>query len=358
VDDLPGTRGRFRRNTQEQSGELEAFRVLGDNLLFSLDGTQHFSSQKIQCQNCSHRTAADGTTTYFHSVIMPVVVTPGGNKVIPLEPEFIRPQDGQDKQDCESEAAKRWIRRNAQRYTATKVTVLGDDLYCRQPFCELLLEKGFNFILVCKPDSHSALYDWIDHLVVGHDGGLQQWSVRHWNGRFGEVFTYRYANHLPLRADQDALTVNWCELTITNETSGEILYRNAFATNHPVTRSTVTSIVRAGRARWKSENENHNVLKTKGYHLEHNYGHGKLYLASLLLTLNLLAFLFHTVLDLLHEKYQILRAALATRKTFFDDIRALLRYLLFKSWDDLLDFMLQQLELGSSCRPVSPTSPK
>jgi hypothetical protein len=37
------------------------------------------------------------------------------------------------------------------------------------------------------------------------------------------------------------------------------------------------------------------VLKTKGYHLEHNFGHGKKNLSALLMTFNLLAFLFHTV---------------------------------------------------------------
>jgi hypothetical protein len=30
----------------------------------------------------------------------------------------------------------------------------------------------------------------------------------------------------------------------------------------------------SGRARWVIENGNNNVLKTKGYHLEHNFGHG------------------------------------------------------------------------------------
>jgi hypothetical protein len=47
--------------------------------------------------------------------------------------------------------------------------------------------------------------------------------------------------------------------------------------------------------------ENNNTLKTKGYNLEHNYGHGKRHLSSLLATLNLLAFLFHTALDLVDD---------------------------------------------------------
>lgn len=92
-------------------------------------------------------------------------------------------------------------------------------------------------------------------------------------------------------------------------------------------------------------NENNNVLKNYGYHLEHNYGHGKQYLAAILVMLNLLAFLFHTILDLTHRQYQLIRQELGTRQTFFQDIQALTRYLYFDTWDSLLTFMFQQLEL-------------
>ena len=323
----------------EQSGQLESFCFLADNLLISLDGTRYFSSQKIHCQNCSHSTTGDGVTTYFHDVIIPVLVVPDNKQVIPLEPEFMIPQDGHDKQDCEQTAGKRWIRRNAGQFIPGKATVLGDDLYCKQPFCELLLEKELNFILVCKPSSHPTLYEWIDFT------GTQELVVRHWNGRFGEIHTYRYVHHVPLRRGDDALFVDWCELTITHEPTGDILYRNAFATNHLVTEDNVELIVKAGRARWKSENESHNVLKTKGYHLEHNYGHGKENLASVLLTLNVLAFLFHTVFGMVSTKYRLLRKELATRQTFFQDIRTLTRYLFFSGWEPMLDFMITELEL-------------
>jgi hypothetical protein len=104
----------------------------------------------------------------------------------------------------------------------------------------------------------------------------------------------------------------------------------------------VADFVDAGRARWKVENENNNVLKTQGYNLEHNFGHGNNHLSSLLLSLNLLAFLFHTVLDLTNQNYQQVRQLLGTRKTFFNDIRALTRYLLFESWDCLLEFILRE----------------
>ena len=45
------------------------------------------------------------------------------------------------------------------------------------------------------------------------------------------------------------------------------------------------------------------------------------------------------------QKYKLLRAHLPTRQTFFDDLRALTRYLYFERWDHLLILMLQGLEL-------------
>jgi len=331
-------------NTLEATGQLDAFRIFDNNLLFAFDGTQYFSSKEIHCQNCSHKTASNGVTTYSHSVITPVIVAPGNSRVIASEPEFITPQDGHEKQDCEQVAAKRWINEHAEQYAAKTVTISADDLHCKQPFCELLLDKGFNFVLVCKPTSHKTLYERIDSLAA--NDSLSQVSVHHWNGRFVQVFTYRYANEVPLRAGEDALLVNWCEVTVTKGRDGEVLYHNAFATNHLVTDKTVSPIVNLlGRTHWKIENENNNVLKNRGYHLEHNFGHGKKHLSSFLLTLNLLAFLFHTVLELVDEKYQLLREELSARKTFFNDVRALLRYLLFESWEHLLDFMLEHLEV-------------
>jgi hypothetical protein len=55
---------------------------------------------------------------------------------------------------------------------------------------------------------------------------------------------------------------------MVQEDTGEQLYHNAFATNHRLTDPTVAPIVAAGRTRWKIENENNNVLKHYGYHLD------------------------------------------------------------------------------------------
>jgi hypothetical protein len=310
--------------------------------LCALDGTQYFGSEKLHCAQCSTR-VANGRTYYSHSLVAPLIVAPGENRVIALEPEFIRPQDGHDKQDCELRASERWLERNAQRFAPGAVTFLGDDLYCHQPFCEWLVAHHCHFAFTCKPDSHPALYQEVE--LLGKAGGIQAVTERQWHNDHLQVWRYRYAHRVPLRADTKPLYVNWCEVTITDEASGASLYHNAWATDHTLDDQTLHRFVTAARTRWKSENENHNVLKNYGYHLEHNFGHGGQYLAMVLVMLNLLAFLFHTVLDLCDEQYRAVRAELATRQTFFNDLQALTHYLYFDSWQALISFMFTGLEL-------------
>jgi len=279
---------------------LDSFRVLGDQLLVSLDGTSYFSSQAIHCHNCLTRQLSNGQTLYYHPAITPVVVCPGRSQVIALPPEYIMPQDGHDKQDCEQMAGKRWIRQHAHAIAPQHVTLLGDDLYSKQPLCALALAKGFNFILVCKPDSHPKLYKRVAFWQA--NDGITTCERRHWNGRFPEVSMYRWLHDVLLLDGKETLAVNWFELTVVNATTGAQLYHNSFITNHRVTADNVAEVAQAGRGRWKIENEHTNVLKTKGDHVEHNFGPGQQSLAAVMLSLNLLAFLFHTVVEWSDDK--------------------------------------------------------
>jgi hypothetical protein len=329
----------------EQHRMLTQFRVLGDQLCVALDGTTYFSSQAIHCQNCLRRQLSNGHTLYYHPAITPVIVCPGHAQVIALPPEYIMPQDGHDKQDCERAAGKRWLAKYAKQVAPHGVTLLGDDLYSTQPFCTLVLQQGFNFIFTCKPDAHPTLAERVAFWQA--TGGMAAYEGRRWNGRFTEVTMVRYLNDVFLRSGHAALAVNWFEITVGNAKTGEQLYHNSCITNHRLTADNVGNVAHVSRGRWKIANENNNVLKTKGYHLEHNFGHGKQYLAAFLLSLNLLAFLFHTVLEWSDNKYAILRRVLARRQTFFQDIQALMRYMVFDDWEHLMDFMIRGLELES-----------
>jgi hypothetical protein len=324
----------------QQSGGMDSLRCLDGHLLIALDGTEYHCSREIHCPNCSHRKRGKNPAQpksgdkieYFHAMLAATVVTPGHNRAIPLEPEFIVPQDGHEKQDCESRAARRWLAAHGTQYQRFDPVYLGDDLFSRQPICEAVLAAGGHFLFVCKPDSHKAIEDF----RAGIQPETLTEQVR--RGQKRTTCRYRWLNGVPLRGDEKSVEVNWFGVEICDD-QGVVTYRNSFISDLPVDRGNVAAMVAAGRARWKIENEAFNVLKTKGYNLEHNFGHGTQHLSSVLATLNLLAFACHAVCDIADKAWKAARRELVVRQGFFQTLVALTAYLLFPSWHQLLQTM-------------------
>jgi len=325
-----------------EEGHLKDYRGVHGQLLVALDGTRFFDSEAINCSGCSTSLLSNGTTSYYHGVLTAAMVAAGSHRVIALAPEMIRPQDGKDKQDCEYEAAKRWMKRWAPLLAEQQITILGDDLFSHLSFCRAVKQHKFSFIFTCKPASHPTLAEWIGECDPRLD--LHESSVRRWDGRKHHTYTYQWAVDVPLTDVDHPMLVNWMGLTISDD-ADKVTYHNTWVTDLPVSNENIEAMVHAARARWKIENETINTLKTKGYHLEHNFGHGKQHLANLLLSLNLLSFLFHTILEFSDARYRLIRQTLARRITFFDDVRALTRYLCFDSWTAMLQFMIAGLKL-------------
>ena len=308
---------------------LSAFQRLGGRLLIALDGTEHFGSRKIGCPRCSTRRRTDGGTEYFHAFRGASVVAPGHTQVLPLPAEFITPQDGAAKQDCERAAAKRWLARHGASIARFRPVYLGDDLYAGQPIVCAIQESGGNFILTCKPGSHQTITEYLT--------GVDLQEHRQVVVQRGKRITcvYRWLTEVPLRGTADAVTVTWFSVEILNG-SGKRTYYNSFITDLPVTTDSVAELAACGRARWKIENETFNVLKTNGDNLEPNFGHGKLTLSNLLVSLNLLAFAFHTVANLCVLAWRTAVAARGARYRFFEHLRTITTYIVFPNWHSLL----------------------
>ena len=141
-------------------GGLDAMRCLDGRVPIALDGTEFHCSDKIHCPNCSRRKRGKDKTEYFHTVLAATIVPPGHNRVVPLEPEFVVPRDGHDKQDCESRAIRRWLAAHGTRYARFDPVCLGDDLLSRQPICQAVLDEGGHFLFVRKPDTHKAIEEF------------------------------------------------------------------------------------------------------------------------------------------------------------------------------------------------------
>src|SRR3978361_1877409 len=227
-----------------QHGGLTPFQRLGGRVLIALDGTEYFCSQKLGCPQCLTRRRANGKVESYQAMLAATLVAPGHAKALPLMPEFIAPQDGAEKQDCERNAAKRWLAAHAQRLMDLRPIYLGDDLLACQPIADAITPAGGDFLLTAKPASHKALYDFMQGAEFDEHTVTQKTN--------GKRLTYRYRwfEDAPLRDGQDAVLVNWIGVTIT-DAKGKVTYSSAFVTSLPVAQDTVAELVACAGARRK-----------------------------------------------------------------------------------------------------------
>jgi hypothetical protein len=317
IDDLENNKAQVVRN------------VLDGRTLIALDASEYYCSKKVFCKSCSKRKRSDGSEEYFHAFLGATIVQPGNKKVFCLPPEFIQPQDGEKKQDCEMKAVQRWLERVAPHCEKYNPVYLGDDLYAKHAFCNTILQKGGNFIFTCKDSSHKTLCEFrkglapSTHIEVSGKGSQQR------------EYHYSWLNNLPIRDGADALSVNWFDVTIIRP-KGKTTYRSSFITNLPINKENISELVSCARARWKIENETFNVLKNNGYHLEHNFGHGKQSLSALLVAFNLLAFTMHNACDAMEMLWQQAREVRGTRNRMFIHLWTISTYHVFPTWSSLL----------------------
>lgn len=330
TEELSGIFPAFLQQLQ-RGGQLSQYQLLGKYLV-AVDGSQYFSSDKISCPHCLKTESARGEVRYHHQILQAVIVHPDIRQVLPLFPEPIQNSDGADKQDCEINAGKRIIAKIRKAHPKLPIIITADDLYSKQPFVEALKSNGMSFILTAKPSDHKILFEWVQELAAM--GGTEEWEVI---DKKGKRHRYQWINDVPLNGSNNAQQVNFFQYWIM---SGEkATYHNSWVTDIPVDQNNVATLVKAGRARWKIENETFNTLKNQGYHIEHNYGHGKRYLSMNLFVLNLLAFYVHQILELCDLSYQRCRGKFSSRRDFWNQLRYALRLILYRDFYHLIDYV-------------------
>jgi hypothetical protein len=307
---------------QVQRGNvLASYRFLDEGYLLCLDGTGYFSSQKVHCASCLEKHHADGTITYHHQMLGAAIVHPDKDEVLPMMPEPIIKQDGETKNDCERNAARRFVTQFRAEHPHLQVVVVEDALSSNAPHVRDLQQQGMHFILGVKEGDHAYLFDEVrrreeqDPAVVWVEINTSQPHRRH-------VFTI--VRDVPLNESNADLCVTFLRYIEYNDAdSTDRIF--TWITDVQVTAQNVWRVMRAGRARWKIENETFNTLKNQGYNFEHNYGHGEQNLSVVFALLMVLAFLVDQVQQLCNPLFQGAVVKWGSKQALWEQQRALLR---------------------------------
>ena len=121
--------------------------------------------------------------------------------------------------------------------------------------------------------------------------------------------------------------------------------RWTWVTNIPLNAKSVESVMRAGRSRWKIENETFNTLKNQGYNFEHNYGHGKQNLATVLAVTMFLAFTVDQMVQRCWKLFRQVRAGLRTKAKLWESLRSLFKVQIFRTMDALYRQMADMYDI-------------
>jgi len=307
----------------KNAGGFRAYTYHRGKQLISLDGVEHFCSEEIHCERCLTRKHRNGSTSYHHQLLCAVMVHPDHPTVIPIDAEPILNSDGAQKNDCERNAAKRLLDHLAQQYPNQHWILLEDALFGTSPNIRQIKERGWNFIIAVKPDSHPTI---LNNLEKRLKSGLARF---HEERRGEAVYRFTYANDVALTEADPDLKVN--VFTVEISQPGQPTRHFSFITDLPIRRNNLMKLLTAARTRWKIENETFNTLKNQGYHFEHNYGHGEKYLATNLAFIMLTAFLIDQIQQAVNTIFKTILTALKTKAKLWDTLRAVFKIMRIKS---------------------------
>ena len=323
---------------QLQRGKaLEAMVFVQGHYLLALDGTGYFSSTQIHCASCLEQHHRNGTVTYSHQLLGAALIHADKREVIPLMPEPIVKPDGASKNDCERNAAKRFLTKFRQDHPHLQVMVTEDSLSSNAPHIEMLHDHNVHYLLGVKEGDQAFLFQQV---TQAEQAGRVTYYERQ-DAETGAHHRLRFVSNMPLNASHAALRVNFIECW---ETINGKVQPFSWVTDLRVNKGTVYRLMQGARARWRIGNETFNTLKNQGYHFEHNFGHGYQHLSVVFAILMMLAFLVDQVQQLCCPLFQAAWAKWGSKRLLWEKMRALFYDYALDSMQHLFETLLYGLK--------------
>ncbi|WP_084813763.1 transposase [Desulfogranum japonicum] len=296
---------------------LENMTFLDGHYLISGDGTGYYSSSKVSSDYCLKKVTRNGETKYYLQMYAAAIVHPDRKEVVPLYPEMITKQDGSTKNDCERNASGRFWDAVREDHPHLKIIALEDGLSSNSPHIRHLQSHNIRFILGAKEGDHEHLFAHVDK--AAERGEVTDLTLEDPENS-DIIHCFRFINQVPLNASNEDLLVNFMEHWEVDK-EGNVINRFAWVTDLEITTDNAMDIMRAGRSRWRIENETFNTLKNQGYNLGHNYGLGKKHLSGVFTTLMMLAFLIDQACQISCWLYQEALRNCGSKRDLWEKVR-------------------------------------
>lgn len=338
-------RNAFRQLQRGKDFEKMAF--LDGHYLLSSDGTGFYSSEEVASPYCMEKKSKNGKTAYYQQMYAAAFVHPDHKEVVPVFPEMITKKDGSTKNDCERNAARRFYDDFRREHPHLKIIVLEDALASNAPHIQDLQRLNLRFILGAKPGDHQYLFAQID--LAAEQGKTTEFEYTSPEDP-GKIHYFRFFNQVPLNQSNQDLLVNFLEYWQIDK--NDKITKFSWVTDLTITVENAFDIMRAGRSRWKIENETFNTLKNQGYNLGHNYGLGKKNLSAVFAILMMLAFLLDQIQQMSCWLFQAAWRKEGTKRSLWEAIRCYFKLCQVDTMETIYRAIVQKVRypLGGPCK--------
>jgi len=321
-------------NTLQRGKHLEQYQTLPGKYLLNVDGTQYYSSDKVSCKHCLVRGTKNNQYN-CHQVLQGAIVKAGLRQVIPVMPEEIRAQDGEEKEDCETNAFKRFLSKFRKDHDKLGIIINADALYATTPVITTIHDHKANYIFKIEAANHKTL---INNITLADKSKIETVSLRK------NKLIIQWVNDVELFSTTKVRTnyMEAWEIVPQKDGTNKSQYYGKWITDLEIRSDNAQTLIDAARARWKIENECFNSLKNHGYNIEHNYGHGSNHLCYNFYNFTLLAFTMHQIHQLTDKLFQEMRARFSRLGALWERIRNAVEFLFFSSMEMLWEVIAKK----------------
>ncbi|MCK5592433.1 MAG: hypothetical protein KAI72_10800 [Candidatus Pacebacteria bacterium] len=267
---------------------LEKFRLQNKYYMVPIDGVHIHSFDYKHCDKCQVREDEHGNKRWFHYKVQASIVTHQGF-CLPIASEWIENEGNYDKQDCERKAFYRLVKKLRVLYPRLEMCLLLDNLFACQPAFNAMKKARMQYIAVFKEGSMSYIYPWVmdvkghvakDNIIVeteekeiaqrnrrSHEEKLLRGKPQNKKRTVTTETTYSWVTEIEFSEERSLFNVITCKEIHEGKKVCDYAWLVSDGLN--LNEDNVKQLAKAGRCRWKIENEGNNIQKNGGYYLEH-----------------------------------------------------------------------------------------
>jgi len=239
----------IRRKTFDEAKVLKKWQIIVDGTELD-EGYQEKNEHYLS--RCYNRGDENEFTKYHRSVLEAKLylgnnlVCSVASETIQNSKEYVYQSEEKVKQDCESKAFIRLAKKIKQRFPRLPIVIIADGLYVSQKVLDICKKYGWDYIIRYKEGSAPSIAEEYRMLPEKEkaDEGIE------------------YQNQIPFK-EQDVNLIYYAEKKKDKTTEF------AWITSIKITKRNAKKIVRAGRNRWKIENQGFNRQKHWQGNIEH-----------------------------------------------------------------------------------------